>query len=74
VISNYISQEDCEKFMDQAWAIIETLSLRRIERSDRSTQERHENYFPMVRGGMIPYIGHSQLQWDLRKECRSIFE
>ena len=28
----------------------------------------------MNRGCMIQYVGHSQIQWDLRKRCKTIFE
>lgn len=60
--------------MDRLWTIVEKLSCGKIIRNDIESQRDEENYYPMNRGGMISYIGHSQVQWDLRKRCRPIFE
>lgn len=60
--------------MDSFWTIVEKLSCGQIDRKDIKSQQDEENYYPMSRGGMISYIGHSQVQWDLRKRCRPIFE
>lgn len=46
----------------------------KLKKLKRSTHSNDENYPPLLHGGMIKYIGHSQIQWDLRKRCKPIFE
>ena len=74
VIANYLQPEECEQAMGKFWLMIEKLSGGKIHRNDVESQKDVDNYYPMSRGGMISYIGHSQIQWDLRKRCRPIFE
>lgn len=52
---------------------MEKLSLGKLERDDPKTQELSKSYPPVLHGGMIQYVGHSQIQWDLRKQAKPIF-
>ena len=45
-----------------------------MKKDKKSTHSKDENYPPLLHGGMIQYIGHSQVQWDLRKRCKPIFQ
>jgi len=53
---------------------MEKLSLGKLDRNDPNTQELSKCYPPVLHGGMIQYVGHSQVQWDLRKQAKPIFE
>jgi hypothetical protein len=74
VIKNYLSQETCSEFIDSFWALMETLAEGRLDRNDPSTQVLGKNYPPVLHGGMIQYVGHSEPQWKLRTLCKPIFE
>ena len=52
---------------------MEALSLGRLDRDRPDTQSLTKCYPPVLHGGMIQYVGHSQVQWELRKMCKPIF-
>ena len=74
VIANWLSEDICEKYVDEFWGIMEYLSQGKVDRNDASTQILGKNYPPVLHGGMIQYIGHSQPQWELRKLCKPLFQ
>ena len=53
---------------------MEKLSEGKLDRDDVATQIPSKNYPPVLHGGMIQYIGHSQPQWELRKLCKPLFQ
>lgn len=55
------------------WAIVEGLSGERLRRADPATVRRSASWPFMLHGGMIQYLGHSRLQWELRERCAPLF-
>ena len=53
---------------------MEILSGKKLSKNDPETHGKDENYPPLLHGGMIQYVGHSQIQWDLRKRCKPIYQ
>ena len=74
MIANYLPEELCQKYVQDFWTIMEKLSGGKLDRKDVSTQILGKNYPPVLHGGMIQYIGHSQPQWELRKLCKPLFQ
>ena len=52
---------------------METLADGTLDRNDPSTHSSGDNYPPTLHGGMIQYIGHTRLQWELRKRAVLLF-
>ena len=52
---------------------MEKLSRGKLDKNNPETHSLGKNYPFVLHGGMIQYIGHSQMQWDLRKMCKPIF-
>lgn len=73
VVANYLPQAECNEYVAKSWDIMEHLAEGKLNRKDQSTQKLSNCYPPVLHGGMIQYVGHSQLQWDLRKRCKPIF-
>lgn len=74
VIASYLPEAECRAHVDGTWKIMETLSDGKIQKDKPKTHKLDENYPPMLHGGMIQYVGHSQTQWNLRLRCKSIFQ
>lgn len=74
VISGYLSSEECLKAVDRLWDTMVLLSEGKLSKEDTSTHSKSENYPFNLHGGMIQYLGHSQIQWDLRKRCKLVYE
>lgn len=53
---------------------MEKLADGKLDRNDKKTQVLGANYPAVMHGGMIQYVAHTQMQWDLRKRCKPIFE
>ena len=53
---------------------MEKLADGQLDRNDVSTQILSKNYPPVLHGGMIQYIGHTRMQWELRKTCKPLFQ
>jgi ectoine hydroxylase-related dioxygenase (phytanoyl-CoA dioxygenase family) len=73
VIANYLPEKECQEYLSRTWDLMEHLAEGKLKRNDLSTQKLSNCYPPVLHGGMIQYVGHSQLQWDLRKRCKPIF-
>lgn len=73
VITDWLSREECDHYVQKFWDIMEILADGTLDRKDKETQILSKNYPPVLHGGMIQYVGHSQIQWDLRKKTRPIF-
>ena len=56
------------------WDIMEILSQGKLQKDKPETHGVDENYPPLLHGGMIQYIGHSQTQWNLRLRCKPLFQ
>jgi ectoine hydroxylase-related dioxygenase (phytanoyl-CoA dioxygenase family) len=74
VIANYLSQEECHQYVEEFWDIMEVLADGTLDKKDPATHSLGKNYPPVLHGGMIQYIGHSQPQWALRKKAVPLFE
>jgi ectoine hydroxylase-related dioxygenase (phytanoyl-CoA dioxygenase family) len=73
VVSSVISKEECKKYLNEMWNVLEILSEGKVNQKDKTTWTKAKNYPFMLHGGMIQYIGHSQFQWDLREKCSELF-
>lgn len=71
VIKSVITKEQAAAALDDLWALMESLSSVRRDRS--STHSRGKNWPFMLHGGMIQYVGHAEVQWRLRELCASVF-
>ncbi len=67
VVSSVISKNDCEKYVNEMWKLMEILSEGKVKQNDKNTWTLAKNYPYMIHGGMIQYLGHTQFQWDLRE-------
>lgn len=74
VISNWLGKEECAKYVDDFWEIMEILADGVLDRKDPTTQVLSKNYPPVLHGGMIQYVGHSRPQWELRKHLMPLFQ
>lgn len=74
VIANYLTPEECQAQVDEIWKIMEVLSEGKLKKNSKETHKHDQNYPPLLHGGMIQYVGHSKVQWDLRKRCKPIFQ
>jgi hypothetical protein len=59
VIAKYLASEICEKYINDFWTIMETLSEGKLDRNDAKTQILAKNYPVVLHGGMIQYIAHT---------------
>ncbi len=73
VVSGIVNKEQAARYLAQTWDVIEELSNNNVKRDDLATRKKHSNYPYMMHGGMIQYLGHSQVQWDVREACAPIF-
>lgn len=71
VLSNIVDNAD--EYLDRMWDDITELSGGKVDRRIPSTRAKASNYPYMMHGGMIQYMGHSQLQWDIRERTASVF-
>lgn len=71
VIAGVLDDEVVAQSLDEMWAIMEALAP--VRRDEPATWSRSANWPPMLHGGMIQYIGHSQLQWNLREQCARVY-
>ncbi|SIP85920.1 Phytanoyl-CoA dioxygenase [Pacmanvirus A23] len=73
VLKGVVSQEQTTDYLNRMWCDIEELSGNKVNRNITATRTRASNYPYMMHGGMIQYMGHSQLQWDIREVCAPVF-
>lgn len=73
MIANWLTKEECHKYVQDFWDVMEVLADGTLDRKDPTTQILGKNYPPVLHGGMIQYIGHSKPQWELRKRAIPIF-
>lgn len=73
VVLKYLPKEAADGYMDRMWGLMEELSFGKVNRAVPSTRKKASNYPYMMHGGMIQYLGHSQLQWDIREACAPVF-
>ncbi len=59
--------------MNEVWEMMEKLSMGKLKRHDIESQKILDNYPSSHHGGLMQYIGHAKLQWELRKLTRPIF-
>ena len=52
---------------------MEYLSEGKLKKNDETTQVLGKNYPSVMHGGMIQYIGHSRVQWELRRLSKPLF-
>lgn len=74
VVSDYLQRQECEHYVGRFWTVMEHLSEGRLQRKDEATHGNADNYPFNLHGGMVQYVGHSAVQWDLRKKCKPIYE
>lgn len=74
VIAGWLSSEECAKYVQDFWTIMEVLADGTLDRSKPETQVLSKNYPPVLHGGMIQYVGHSRPQWELRKRAMPLFQ
>lgn len=74
VVAHYLDEGACQQAVDKMWGMMGILSGKKLVKEDPATHGKDENYPPLLHGGMVQYVGHSQLQWDMRKACKPIFE
>jgi hypothetical protein len=73
VISNVVAGDSAAKYVQRLWLDIEELSDGKVNQCDMKSRTKASNYPFMMHGGMIQYLGHSQLQWDIREICAPVF-
>ena len=73
VVLKYLSADEATQYLDRMWVDIEELSGGKVNKNDPTTRTRASNYPYMMHGGMIQYLGHSQVQWDIRERVAPIF-
>jgi len=73
VLKEVVSREQADGYLGRMWVDIEELSGGKVNRNNPATRSRASNYPYTMHGGMIQYMGHSQLQWDIREEIAPVF-
>lgn len=63
MIKRWLSEEECQKYVQDFWDIMEILADGTLDRKNPETQVLSKNYPPVLHGGMIQYVGHSRVQW-----------
>jgi len=71
VIADVLSPTQSAEALASMWTLMETLG--RVRRDDPKSWSPSKNWPPMLHGGMIQYLGHTQLQWWLREQCAPVF-
>lgn len=74
MIKRWLSEEECQKYVQDFWDIMEILADGTLDRKNPETQVLSKNYPPVLHGGMIQYVGHSRVQWQLRKRAMPLFQ
>lgn len=73
VIKEIVPRQAADQYLSRLWSDMEELSSGRVSRDDVNTRLHASNYPYMIHGGMIQYLGHSQLQWDIREAVAPVF-
>jgi len=73
IIKSVTTADESADYLSQMWGLMEELSCGRLSRDDMNSRSKGSNYPYMMHGGMIQYMGHSQLQWDLRGAAAPVF-
>lgn len=71
VIRGAIPRERAAQYVEGMWGIMEALGT--VRRDQPAGWRRSGSWPAMLHGGMIQYLGHTQLQWEARAECAPIF-
>ncbi|MEC9440079.1 MAG: phytanoyl-CoA dioxygenase family protein [Myxococcota bacterium] len=71
VVAGALTPEQTSDGLDAIWALMEALGD--VDREDPETLSPSANWPPMLHGGMIQYLGHTSLQWQMRELCAPIF-
>jgi ectoine hydroxylase-related dioxygenase (phytanoyl-CoA dioxygenase family) len=71
VVRGVLSPEATTTAVQDLWGLMEALSS--IRRDKPATWRIGKNWPPMLHGGMIQYLGHTQVQWRLRELTAPLF-
>lgn len=71
VVRGALSASQCQDAMRELWKLMEALGP--VRRDAPSTWSPAASWPPMLHGGMIQYLGHTELQWWLRERCAPVF-
>ena len=74
VVTNIIDKNKIEEYQNRFFDLIAKLSGDQVTGSDIRNYTPFKRNFFVMKGGMIQYIAHTQLQWDLRLEYSNVFK
>ena len=71
VVSDVLSPAQARDGLSQMWSLMAALSD--VREDDPDTWAKSANWPPMLHGGMIQYLGHTPLQWQMRQLCAQVY-
>lgn len=71
VVHGLLTAEQSAEAHARLWALVEALAP--VRRGEPSSWARADRWPPMLHGGMIQYLGHTELQWWLRAKAAPLF-
>ena len=71
VVRGVLSKEQADSALSDMWSLMEALGT--VRKSSPRSHRASTSWPPMLHGGMIQYLGHTELQWRLRELCAPVF-